>query len=158
MNKLQIALIKWLGGDVVPHKTRPDDPQFAPYQDRPLCWGLLPEEIPEPPEPPPPLLENPWDAAPFKEPWSPPRHPMQDKPAQTTTPLTLRDGLHEDVVTLLEAGYSVVELTTWHYRVEGLVDFWPTTGKWRPQHRGAKTSAGLEWLLQWLKEKAHPKG
>ena len=55
-----------------------------------------------------------------------------------------------------EKGYKVVKLSCHHYRVNNLIDWWPTTGTFRykdgrKMFGGSDSGYGVKWLLKELK-------
>lgn len=55
-----------------------------------------------------------------------------------------------DIIPIEEAGHNVVRLSDWHWRIDGLIDVWPSSKKYR---RGdiVRTYQKLEDVLKSIK-------
>ena len=55
---------------------------------------------------------------------------------------------------VMQHGYFVKQLSAFHWRVQGKVDFWPTTERWydphgyRPDRQGKGVLSLIEYLLE----------
>jgi hypothetical protein len=62
----------------------------------------------------------------------------------------------EALAKLMASRFDYVRLSEYHYRIEGIVDWWPSTGRWMVQGRAAGISRikghGIKRLLVYLEQ------
>lgn len=58
-----------------------------------------------------------------------------------------RREINAQIVYLMERGIQCVRLSDYHFRVAGLFDFWPSTGKWKALH-STRSGFGKETLAE----------
>jgi hypothetical protein len=63
---------------------------------------------------------------------------------------------YSEIERILQLGYYVVEYSSFHYRIQDAVDFWPTTGSWFDRKgegsRRSRQGHGSRALFAYLKE------
>lgn len=58
-----------------------------------------------------------------------------------------------DLKKIAKAGFDYVQFSSYHYRIEGTVDFWPSSGKWiflREKVEGTGAESLLVELRKWF--------